>query len=1026
MLLLRISAIFHVVSSFGLLFAFALPDNDIFSKWSVLLESRLSDLIIAVTHIDSARMLYKPDSSIDLYKIDGEKILKQVLEKMTDLWQRKKTALRRLVNKAEKSVIFYKRNYGSLMLTQDDVEFFNVKAVSPTVRLNFSPRFRQKVSFKQSGVHIPLEVYDGYPEVLNGLNWSSSLDDVFKENWKQDPTLRWQYFGSYYGFMRIYPSFRWPDHPSLPDLFDVRRRTWYIQGSISPKDVVILIDRSGSVHGQTLDIMKITVRALLNSLGENDYVNVAWFNNKVNWVIPCLDTLIQATAQIRRLLSDAVERLTESNLTSYTAALDFAFDAFRKFDENKKPWSGSNCHKIIMFLSDGGTEWPSELVTKHCNESRNGQIRIFTFACGPHPIPTVVLKEMACSTGGYFSPITALGSVRVKVQDYVRVLSRPLALSEDEDEDLFQWHNFYRDIGGLGMMTTVTLPVFNRVSNSSKENHLLGVMGIDVPIDEMTDLFPKHQLGLFGYPFAINTNGFVIFHPRLQDHIVYIEDPPDVDLSDLEGVSEEIYQMRKNMVDGKRGSLKKYTSIIPVGLGHAIPVEMDYFYDSIESSTFRFGLALPSGHTAAKVKLTEEGVTLATRSLSQMETTILAPWRFCPIGEADEELTTHQLADRISNNYTTCVPDLVHHLLWDVEKAKVIQGKWKENTLPGIWTRFLMTSSGLTTIQTAGFVEDYLRQRDPLRNNLYKRAAHKAGCVLSVAKGRSQEVTAACRIMLNDSFIAAVIGVEMEQAQIQSIFDEVTGIDGNDVSCRSSNSLFCYLLNDGGVVIASNQVHVKAGDFIGIHDPEMLGSLIAGGMLKSEYRYNYLSWCSKETYQVVTQSATRPIALLSFFYHIVSIFNWNVFYNFLLHLISSLGKVESKVIVNDSGNHSCVTRSTWYYHAGSTSHSGAFACDSRQRNFRSVFLPNASLIFVVAEPPCDNADSPQPQGLDPQEDIGPFHCSRDEMYRRRQYKCYSEMPKDREDCGADSGSYKVLAGKLIFLINTVNSLRFII
>lgn len=39
---------------------------------------------------------------------------------------------------------------------------------------------------------------------------------------------------------------------------------------------------------------------------------------------------MQATAQVRRLLSDAVERLNESNLTSYTAALDFAFDAFKK------------------------------------------------------------------------------------------------------------------------------------------------------------------------------------------------------------------------------------------------------------------------------------------------------------------------------------------------------------------------------------------------------------------------------------------------------------------------------------------------------------------------------------------------------------------------------------------------------------------------------------------------------------------------------------------------------------------------
>lgn len=117
-----------------------------------------------------------------------------------------------------------------------------------------------------------------------------------------------------------------------------------------------------------------------------------------------------------------------------------------------------------MFLSDGGTDWPTDLVNRHCNESLSSQIKIFTFACGPHPIPTVVLKEMACSTGGYFSPITALGSVRVKIRDYIKVLGRPIALSKDSD--MFQWHNFYRDVGGLGMVTSVTLPVYDKASQS--------------------------------------------------------------------------------------------------------------------------------------------------------------------------------------------------------------------------------------------------------------------------------------------------------------------------------------------------------------------------------------------------------------------------------------------------------------------------------------------------------------------------------------------------------------------------------
>jgi hypothetical protein len=48
-------------------------------------------------------------------------------------------------------------------------------------------------------------------------------------------------------------------------------------------------------------------------------------------------------------------------------------------------------------------------------------------------------------------------------------------------------------------------------------------MGVDVPLSEMEALFSKKLIGPIGYGFAINPNGFVVFHPRLQEQITYIE-----------------------------------------------------------------------------------------------------------------------------------------------------------------------------------------------------------------------------------------------------------------------------------------------------------------------------------------------------------------------------------------------------------------------------------------------------------------------------------------------------------------------
>lgn len=57
-------------------------------------------------------------------------------------------------------------------------------------------------------------------------------------------------------------------HPFLPPTCR------YIQAATSPKDIIIMVDISGSMKGLKMTIAKHTINTILDTLGENDFVNV--------------------------------------------------------------------------------------------------------------------------------------------------------------------------------------------------------------------------------------------------------------------------------------------------------------------------------------------------------------------------------------------------------------------------------------------------------------------------------------------------------------------------------------------------------------------------------------------------------------------------------------------------------------------------------------------------------------------------------------------------------------------------------
>ncbi|KAG9510520.1 ABC transporter G family member 23, partial [Fragariocoptes setiger] len=152
--------------------------------------------------------------------------------------------------------------------------------------VSYMPLYRHKafgdlyVNLDHSAVHVPTHIYPAEPAVMNGIAWTSHLTQVFKTNFGRNHRLINQYFASYLGFTRMYPATKWR-YSSEPDLYDARMRPWYVTGSSCPKDVVILVDSSGSMTGSRRDIAKSVVFEILDTLTDNDHFLVLSFSKTV-------------------------------------------------------------------------------------------------------------------------------------------------------------------------------------------------------------------------------------------------------------------------------------------------------------------------------------------------------------------------------------------------------------------------------------------------------------------------------------------------------------------------------------------------------------------------------------------------------------------------------------------------------------------------------------------------------------------------------------------------------------------------
>merc|ERR1719376_1533467 len=675
----------------------------------------------------------------------------------------------------------------------------------------------------------------------------------------EDPKLAWQYFGSSTGFMRSYPASLWTFPMGNVDLYDCRRRPWYTQGSSSPKDMLILVDTSGSSHGQALELMKIATKTLIDTLGEDDFVFLAHFPIKVEddnvtdtYEVSCFNTFVQANNRNKKILFEAVDKLEAHGMADFGTAFCWAFDQFEKF--RKIRHIGSNCTEMIMVLTDGSTQYPDE-VFKTRNPDK--QVRVFTYAVGVAATATV--KKMACENKGYFSPIPAMGAINTKVQEYEPVISRPVAMAQPEQ---VHWTSSYVDAPqvGTGMVITATIPVFKQPRKYLDENGveqieanasaILGVMGLDIRTEELQDIEPSQTLGPSGYSFAINNNGLVIFHPRLRTEMGYLKDPPNVDLLDVEYETEDMEMIRNEMVDGKKGKQRIKTCAKSMDDKHIECGFRTYYYAPIGDFPISLGISIPD---SSKTILAVKGLD-PKNSLEDFEDDIahsgesriiVAPWDYCgavadATGDAEDDIIT-----AIKEN---CTSSRLQHLLFDAAMTRAVTKKWGD-VKKGIVNSFVSTVGGVTRIFPQED-ESMDKLTDTWKEVFFRRAIDTPTNWIFIpeegVKVNESEpnIKVARAVALDNEYRPAVAGIHVTHSYLRDLMVKHTA--NSELSCGNTDDTLCFLLDEGAFVVTTNQDDDQVGLFFGKIEPHIMNKMIASDVYKMYEEYDFQGTCAVE------------------------------------------------------------------------------------------------------------------------------------------------------------------------------------
>uniref|UniRef100_A0A8D0EKK8 Calcium voltage-gated channel auxiliary subunit alpha2delta 2 n=1 Tax=Strix occidentalis caurina TaxID=311401 RepID=A0A8D0EKK8_STROC len=1002
--------------------------------WARRLEQEIDGVMRIFGGVQQLRGIYNENRNLFEVKENvPRKLVEKVAGDIESLLAKKVRALKRLANAAEK---FQKAHHWQDNIREEDIEYYDSKAdteyddpdgeeiereKSNSLKLEFTDdaNFKTKVNYSYAAVQIPTDIY-------KGCECPSSPAPL-----RSAPTL----------LTTCLPPTATPWRaPNKIDLYDVRRRPWYIQGASSPKDMVIIVDVSGSVSGLTLKLMKTSVYEMLDTLSDDDYVNVASFNEKAK-PVSCFKHLVQANIRNKKVFKEDVQGMVAKGTTDYKAGFEYAFDQLQNSNITR-----ANCNKMIMMFTDGGEDRVQDVFEKY--NWPNKTVRVFTFSVGQHNYDVTPLQWMACANKGYYFEIPSIGAIRINTQEYLDVLGRPMVLAGNRAKQV-QWTNVYQDALGLGLVVTGTLPVFNLTEDSSdrKNQLILGVMGIDVALNDIKRLTPRYNLGANGYVFAIDLNGYVLLHPNLQPQIINFREPVTLDFLDA-----ELEDENKEEVGRPRGSFWG-TGWPPQYIDE---VFRTYTWAPIKSTNYSLGLVLPPYSTyyiqanlsdqilqppCLPISLPVYFEYLLPNSFESEGHVFIAPREYCKdldLSDNNTEFLENFIAlmEKVTPDSKQCDNFLLHNLILDTGiTQQLVERVWKDQDLNtySLLAVFAATDGGITRVFPNKAADDWEEEPEPFNASFYRRSLDNKGYIFKPPyrdasyRGLDLEnntigilVSTAVELSIGGKTLKpAVVGVKLDLEAWAEKFKVLASnrtdrdqLGGVGDAALLPQDLICVLIDDGGFLVLSNQEDhwYQVGKFFSEVDANLMSALYNNSFYARKESYDFQSVCAPEA-QSNTGAAPRGVFVPT----VADLLNlawwtsaaaWSLFQQFLYGLTySSWFQTGESPGSPGARETSCIMKQTQYYFSTvNATYNAIIDCGNCSRLFHAQRLANTNLLFVVADKPlcsqCESVKLLQAEVRAPPRDPNQCELVDRPRYRKGPHICFDyNATEDTSDCG---------------------------